>query len=127
MANTVSKIVRYSRIVEEAINPTRLNCYLDVSFIKPEEKVELQEMLESALKDENSKVKLLYLSDFDHREKISADKSKITPLVIVFSTYPSILGLHSSYLVGAELAFRPPVQKSTDYDLYSSLQGYAIS
>ena len=38
LTNTVSKIVRYGRIVEEAINPTRLNCYLDVSFIKPEEK-----------------------------------------------------------------------------------------
>ena len=84
-------------------------------------------MLHSVLSDESSKIKLLFLSDFDHREKISADKAKITPLVIVFSTYPSILGLHSSYLVGAELSFRPQVLKSTDYDLYSSFQSYATS
>ena len=32
------KIVRYGRIVEEAINPSNINCYLDVSFINEAEK-----------------------------------------------------------------------------------------
>ena len=39
------KIVRYGRIVEEAINPAYLNCYLDVSFIQESEKEELREIV----------------------------------------------------------------------------------
>jgi hypothetical protein len=79
------------------------------------------------LGEENSKVKVLFPSDFNYREQISVEKSRLTPLVIIFSSYPSILGLHPSLLIGAEIAFRPQLLKSTDYDLYSSFQSYAAS
>ena len=124
---SASKLVRYARIVEEALNPSVLNCYLDTSFVKASETEELKQMVEHLLLAESSKINILFSVDFDYGKKINADKSKITPLVVVFSSYPSILGLHPSYLVGAEIAFRPQLLKATDYDLYSSLQSYAVS
>lgn len=84
-------------------------------------------MLKNIVETENRKLNVLVSSDFNYREAISSEKKKITPLVIVFSSYPSVLGIHPSYLVGAEIAFRPQLFKSTDYDLYTSLERYATS
>jgi len=104
-----------------------LNCYLDTTFVGDKEVEELKVTFDKILREENSKMKILFVSDFDYAEPINPEKSKNTPLVVAFSAYPSVLGLHPSFLVGAEISFHPPLLRTTDYDLYSSLQDYATS
>lgn len=63
-------------------------------------------------------MKVFFAKDFNYAEPINSEKSKMTPLVVVFSSYPSVLGLHPSFLVGAEISFHPSLLRTTDYDLY---------
>lgn len=72
-------------------------------------------------------MKMLIPSDFSFAGRLSSEKRRTTPLVIVFSSYPSVLGLHPFFLVGAEIAFKPQLLRSTDYDLFSAFHGYAGS
>jgi hypothetical protein len=71
--------------------------------------------------------RMLYFSHVAATQKLQVEKSKTTPLVLVFSSYPTISGLPSHFLVGAELAFSPPLLKSTDYDLFTAFRQYATS
>jgi|JI9StandDraft_1071089.scaffolds.fasta_scaffold214231_1 hypothetical protein len=127
MRRSALKIARYTRVVEEGLRPVSVNCYLETSFAKEGEREELKSALQDILTEENSKAKILFPSDFNYGEKINCEKRACTPLVIVFSSYPSVLGLHPSFLVGAEISFQPQVLRATDYDLYSSLHSFASS
>lgn len=68
---SASKLVRYARIVEEALNPSVLNCYLDTSFVDASETEELKQMVDNLLLAENSKIKILFSADFDYGKKIN--------------------------------------------------------
>jgi hypothetical protein len=51
----------------------------------------------------------------------------MTPLVISFCSYPSIVCLPAHLLVGAEISFNPPILKTVDYDILASFQRYSAS
>jgi hypothetical protein len=63
----------------------------------------------------------------DYLEKLKIEKTKATPLVLSFCSYPSIGCLSPHFLVGAEISFSPAILKSCDYDVFSSLQKYSLS
>ena len=70
-------------------------------------------MIELNQSEANLGMKIVTLEDQRYNTAIKMEKCIATPLVIVFSSYPSVLGLHPEHLVGAEIAFRPNILKST--------------
>lgn len=120
----VAQLTRFCRIIEKSADPSSLNLYFSTEYLSPAQQTQAETALQLLADSPRRK---LYFSHLAPSQKLQLEKSKTTPLVLVFSSYPTISGLPPHFLVGAELAFNPPLLKATDYDLFTSFRQYATS